>query len=126
MRRPGLRRTDPAPGRMAPRSTRSRVVLPDPDGPTIPMYRPGSTSRSTSMSTGSAPYAQVTCSSRTSGAMPRGFMARARSLRVHGRVGRDVAQRHALERRGVAAERLGHGDVVEAHEAEPRVLGVAG
>ena len=30
-----------------------------------------------------------------------------------------------LERRGVAAERLGHRDVVEAHQPEPRVLGVA-
>ena len=32
----------------------------------------------------------------------------------------------ASQRRGVAAERLGHRDVVEAHQAEPRVLGVAG
>src|SRR4051794_4791874 len=47
--------TVPAPGRCAPASTSSSVVLPAPLGPTMPSGSPGRTATATSSSTTSAP-----------------------------------------------------------------------
>ena len=52
---PGSRQTVPATGRTVPSTARSRVVLPDPEGPTTPVKVPAATVRSTSTSTGRSP-----------------------------------------------------------------------
>ncbi len=55
IRRPGRRVTLPRATRMLPASTRSAVVLPAPEGPTMPTNSPRWTARSTSTRTASRP-----------------------------------------------------------------------
>jgi hypothetical protein len=52
---PGRRRTRPAMGLTEPATAFSRVLLPDPLGPTTPRKSPASTRRSTFTRTGSCP-----------------------------------------------------------------------
>ena len=65
------RRISPDVGSMSPDSTRSSVVLPDPDSPTMATTSPSATSIATSTSAGMAPKCRVRPAASSSGALIR-------------------------------------------------------
>ena len=111
---------------MLPASTRSAVVLPAPDGPTMPTNSPRwiaqvdvDEDRVTRVAAGDARQRRAAPRGRrrSAGRGHCGYVA------VSGATSPGVER---LQRARVAAHRLGHRHVVEVHEAHPRVLGVAG
>ena len=116
----------PRRGSMLPSSTLSNVVFPDPDGPTMPAELLPADAETRRRST------RVRCRTRTS-RRPGGSARRPSTLDGRCLIA-DTSRRRARrcrtsngpQRRRVATERLGHRDEVESHQAEPRVLGIAG